>query len=263
MDNEPHGAPASAHVDTVNTIATTSSGVTPKITHEAITGATLSPFYLTPFVLAAVTWWVATRKHPEEKEKWSMLALGFALGAVLMFGLVFFSERARRSDVDEDSLLASALIPAVHLVQDHGVDVLSPTRIIQGRSVAAGSLQITLLDATSETGTLLLDSPDPIDRFEAPTKKGEPPPRYERVPVTLMIGSHANFGFLGHEYQLGLLEVQRPFWGLAPDPAYRELLRNSAVIRLRDAGPRWESGVTGGPSRGGSVNIPPDTNKSE
>ncbi|HYR30090.1 MAG TPA: hypothetical protein VEU30_16615, partial [Thermoanaerobaculia bacterium] len=150
MDYEPHSEPGPDKADRVDTVATTSSESTPReFSHEMTARPVLSPFYLSPFVLAAVTWWVATRKHPAEKEKWSMLALGFTFGAVLMFGLVFFSERTGKSDFDADAVPASVLKPAVRLAEDHGVEVLPLTRIRQGRSVAAGSLQITLVGATS------------------------------------------------------------------------------------------------------------------
>jgi len=209
----------------------------------------LNPFYLTPLALAVLTWWVATRRHPEDKEKWSMFALGISMGAVLMFALVFFSQRTGNFDSDTVEKI-SVLAPSVRLEGDRTVEILPPMRIQQNRSVGVGPLQITLDEATQWTATLSFDSPDGIEFFE----KGKAPTRFLMQSLKVPVGGHVTFGLNGHLYQLGLLEIQRPLWGMAPEDP--RVFHSSAVIRILDRGAF--SGSTGGPPPEGNNNTPPD-----
>jgi hypothetical protein len=211
-------------------------------------------WYLSPFLLALLVWWVATRKHPEDKEKWTWLALGVCAGAVLMFTLVFFSER-RATDVGR-ALGAKAPSSAedslrVKLEQDRAKEVLPPTRIRRNRTIGVGSLQITLLDVSAATAKLQIDPRDELEYFgaiqgwwpNAANENGEPqgPP----LAVEALLGRYLDFGYQGRFYRLGLLETQPPLWGLA-SPEIHDALPSHAVIRLVDLG--TYSIVTGGPS---------------
>lgn len=215
-------------------------------------------WYLTPFLLALLAWWVATRKHPEDKEKWTWLALGLCAGAVLMFTLVFFAER--RATGDGRVLGAKALPSAdepvrVTLEQDKAKEILPPTRIRRNRTIAVGSLQITLRDVTASTAKLQIDPGDELQYFGAirgwwpDIATGDGNMLHSALAVEASLGGYLDFGYQDRFYRLGLLETQPPLWGLA-SPEIHDVLPSHAVIRLIDRG--TYSILTGGPPGGGS-----------
>lgn len=223
-------------------------------------------WYLSPFLLALLVWWVATRKHPEDKEKWTWLALGVCAGAVLMFMLVFFSER-RAAGVSQffgAQALSSGDAPVrVMLEQDEAREVLPPTKIRRNRTLAVGSLQITLIDVTAATAKLQLDPGAELQYFGA--IRGWWPDAATGVnntmapPVPLAIeaslGRYLDFGYQGRFYRLGLLETQEPLWGLVP-LEIRDQLPSHAVIRLVDRGTYGIAGTTPSKPSGGDSSMP-------
>lgn len=52
-------------------------------------------WFVTPFLVASVGWWVATRKFPEDKEKWAWTALGICSGALMMGVMAYWSQEPR------------------------------------------------------------------------------------------------------------------------------------------------------------------------
>jgi hypothetical protein len=229
-------------------------------------------WYLSPFLLALLVWWVATRKHPDEKEKWTWLSLGVCAGAVLMFTLVFLSEK--RTTAAGRSVAANAQYSAdgpvrVTLQDDRAKEILPATTISRNRTIAVGSLQITLLDVTDDTAKLQIDPGNELRYFgvvhgwwvdastvsyvqrwwiDGEPRDGDMPGRPFAVDASL--GSFLDFGYQGRYYRLGLLETQPPMWGLAPSELH-DVLPMHAVIRLVDRGPY--SVVIGGPSDTGGA----------
>lgn len=198
-------------------------------------------WYLSTFLLALLVWWVATRKHPEEKEKWTWLALGVCAGAVLMFTLVFFSERRALGEGYGGAKALSPAEPArVTLEQDRAKEILAPTRIRRSRTIAVGSLQITLLDVSATTAKLQIDPRGELEYFgtingwwpKVASGAGNIGPP---VAVEASLGRYLDFGYQGRFYRLGLLETQPPLWGLA-SPEMHDMLPSHAVIRLVDRG---------------------------
>ena len=223
-------------------------------------------WYLTPFLLALLVWWVATRRHPEDKEKWTWTALGACAGAVLMFILVFLSDHKSEGATKEANVpvpIADAA-PKATLQNDTAVEILGPTRIREDRAVTVGSLQIMLLQVVGPTArfqiepryelafvggrkwtyTSHIDTPDP----------GEPPPKartsVERVALEVTLGENLEFGFRGRVYRLSLLELPRALLGFVPTNV-EDIRAHHAVIRLIDVGSYQtlqSSGGTVGPS---------------
>jgi hypothetical protein len=214
-------------------------------------------WYLSPFLLALLVWWVATRKHPEDKEKWTWLALGVCAGSVLMFTLAFFSQHKAAETAD----LADGMTPVVNgkakarLENDSAVEVLAPVRIRQNRSVVAGSLQITLMKVTATTARLQLEPRQELELFDAPqwpyeTGTDSANTSVTRTATEVTLGDYLVFGFRGRLYRLGLLEIQPPLWGFAPAEA-QEVLASHAVIRLLAEGYySTNSTISGEPNRG-------------
>ena len=193
---------------------------------------------LSPFLLALLLWWVATRRHPEDKEKWTWLAFGLCAGAVLMFTLTFLSQRkvGGSGDPTDTSTPPSAGVPKARLDNDSAVEILPAVRIRQDSSAVVGSLQITLLDVTATTARVQLEPRAELELFNTPewsysSGTGSANASVTRTAVEVTLGEHLYFGFRGYLYRLGLLEVQPPLWGLAPENT-RAILPSHAVIRL-------------------------------
>lgn len=51
-------------------------------------------WYLVPFLLAALNWFVQTRRHAESKNNWTWGSLGFCVGGVIL-GLIVFLDLAQ------------------------------------------------------------------------------------------------------------------------------------------------------------------------
>jgi hypothetical protein len=206
-------------------------------------------WYLSPFLLALLVWGVATRRHPDDKEKWAWLALGVCAGAVLMFVLVFFSERdiTRPKDVVDGKATPAAVPPTVMLEHDQAKEVLSPTKVRRNRTVAVGSLQITVVNVTRWKAQFQLDPPEDLHFFsvlpELPKGTDVDSHRDKEwvkkwFPVDVLLGRHLDFGYRGRLYRLGLLETQLPLWGVGSEEI-QDVVPSYAVIRLLDEGPYY------------------------
>ncbi|MCG3776278.1 MAG: hypothetical protein JW395_3131 [Nitrospira sp.] len=215
-------------------------------------------WYLPPFLLAALVYWVQTRKHPEDKEKWTWCALGICLGAALMFILVFVSRQATptspslanaKSDVERSRPMAS-------LGEDTFVEVLPPTRLQENRGIGIGSLQITLLQVTEAAATLRLEPAEEVfvivrsqvSLRQIDTQANVPPPATKGTPppTKIVLGGYMEFIFRNRSYRLGLLETELPLWGLAPR-GLRGILPPKAVVRLLEGKERGFT-IDGAPS---------------
>ncbi len=203
-------------------------------------------WYLSPFLLAMLVWWVATRRHPEDKEKWTWLALGVCGGAVIMFGLAFVSERKAPSaevvQVNNGTPITSTAEPKPILQGDSAVEVFPPVRLREGRTVTLGSLQITLLGVAGPTARLQIEPRDELTFFSDrmwtytnPTSykpnTNEPDTSVRRVGVEVTLGEYLELGFHGNIYRLSLLELPRAVWEFAPADA-ADVFASHAVIRL-------------------------------
>ena len=209
-------------------------------------------WYLTPFLLALLVWWVATRRHPEDKEKWTWMALGVCAGAILMFTLAFLSDHKSEDPKKESNVTApmADAAPRATLQNDTAVEILGPTRTRENRAVTVGSLQITLLQVVGPTARFQIDPryelafvggrqwtyTSPVD---TPDPR-EPPPEartlVERSAFEVTLGDHLEFGFRGRVYRLSLLELPRALLGFVPTDA-EDAFASHAVIRLIDIGP--------------------------
>ncbi|HKO57947.1 MAG TPA: hypothetical protein VJ276_18920 [Thermoanaerobaculia bacterium] len=201
-------------------------------------------WYLSPFLLALLVWWVATRKRPDDKEKWTWLALGVCAGAVLMFTLVFFSERqvtGLAGGLDSKALSSGDHTVRVTLEDDEAKEILPPTRIGRNRAIAVGSLQITLRDVTEATAELQIHPSDELEYFGNVNgwwpKDSTGKANLTRPPLAVEaeLGRYLDFGYHGRFYRLGLLETEPPLWGLA-SPEIHDMMPSHAVIRLVDRG---------------------------
>lgn len=218
-------------------------------------------WYLSPFLLALLVWWVATRRHPEDKEKWMWIALGVCSGAVLMFALVFFSEQEPSDNLNAAS---DTTVPAspddqskTTLENDMAMEILPPVRIREGRTIVAGSLQITLIEVTPPAARIQVEPLDEIDllsnrqwTYTYGAETSDTPVTRSAVEVTL--GEYVDFGFRGNIYRLSLLEFPRPLLGFVPENV-EDLFAKHAVIRVIDCGAYTV--FYGGPDSGGGVLI--------
>lgn len=208
-------------------------------------------WYLSPFLLALLVWWVATRRHPEDKEKWTWLALGVCGGTVLMFGLTFFSEHrvtgAGPTEVrSNETIVPKGTEPRVTLQGDRVVEVLAPVRLRNGRTLALGSLQITLLEVNRPTAILQIEPRDELAflsgrkwTYTSTTSykpdTSEPATSVMRTGVEVTLGEHVDFGYRGNIYRLSLLQLPRPLLEYVPADA-ADAFGSHAVIRVIQRG---------------------------
>lgn len=189
-------------------------------------------WYSTPFLLALLAWGVATRKYPEEKEKWNWLALGVCSGAVLMFGMVFFSEDkdSGSATAADNSGTAAVTIPTKKLQNDEAVEILPATKIRVDQTLTVGSLQITLLGVEGPRAILQFEpSIEPINlsantwTFTSHSVK--------RVGFEVILGQHLSFCFQDIFYRLGLVELPRAFFDFVPADV-TDAFVSHAVVRI-------------------------------
>lgn len=227
-------------------------------------------WYLSPFLLALLVWWVATRKHPDEREKWTWWALGLVSGAVLMFVIVYVAQQKAGQTTDLTKVQSHDVErdPTLTLRSDTTMEVLPPTRITQNRSVGIGSLMVTLVAATQTKARVQLEPHDELELFgalewlyESNADSGET--SMSRIATQLALGKDLSFAFHGRNYRLGLLDIQLPLRGLGSSE-FQDLFDAHVVVRLLDVGPyltcasatRRTRGGSSGPTTGGG-NVPP------
>jgi hypothetical protein len=198
-------------------------------------------WYLSPFLLGWLVWWVATRKHPEEKERWTWAALGLTAGASVMFLLVYFSKPRTEglSDSERQLIIPDAPLRGITLHGDSSAEVLRPTRVRQDLALSIGSLQLTLLAAYEDYATIQIEPVDKIEHFEYQEwfdqRSADSAAERMRLGNTVTLGKYASFAYRGRLYRLDLLEIQWPMKGLNRKPL-RDWFDLYAVIRLLDVG---------------------------
>lgn len=221
-------------------------------------------WYLTPFLLALLVWWVATRRHPEEKEKWTWMALGVCAGAILMFTLAFLSDHKNELSTNKSDLTTPMIATAqkITLGNDTAEEIIGPTRMREDRAIAVGSLGITLLDVVGPTARFQIeprhelafvggrqwDYSSPLYTSDPSKPSPEDQIMVERAAFEVTLGEHLEFGFRGRVYRLSLLELPHALLEFMPTDA-RDVLVRHAVIRLVDVGSysiEGQSGDTGG-----------------
>ena len=114
---------------------------------------------LVPFLLALLAWSVATRRHPEDKERWTWMALGVCAGAVMMFTIAFISEsKDIRPTVNSSTSDPPPADPESKKPDNHFTNGYSEVvQIREDRSVTFGLLQITLVDVVRKTAMLQIE----------------------------------------------------------------------------------------------------------
>jgi len=198
-------------------------------------------WYLTPFLLAWLAWWVATRRHPEDKDRWTWAACGVTGGGVVVFLMIYVSEwrSASRPDSEPQSITTNEPRLGTTLQGDSSVEVLSPTRIRVDRGLTVGSLQIVLVGAKDEEAGIQLEPASEIEHFAMQEwfdrKLADSTTSQLRLNIGTTLGSNFSFAYHGRVYRLDLLEIQKPMTGLNRRPV-REWFDLHAVIRLLDTG---------------------------
>lgn len=205
----------------------------------------LQIWFASPFALALVGWFIATRTQPAERERWTWAALGMCGGAVLMFLLVFFSQLVNDGPAPlavgpPEQLRGSAAPIPLALTGDSTVEVVPPTRVRVDSSMVVGSLQLTFLGSVPGGAAFQLAPFEEVELMEARLwtfrdASDSAETAAKRIGVEIERGSYLPFAFRGRIYHLALLDVSLPLRGFAY-PATSAFWRAHAVIRLSDVG---------------------------
>jgi hypothetical protein len=198
-------------------------------------------WFVTPFLIATVAWWVATRKFPEDKEKWTWTALGICSGAVIMGMMAYWSQdpRSTLTASNGTAISENGAPRAVTVRNDSSTEVLPTITIRKDRSVVAGSLQITLLLTLDGSAFFQVEPVDEIAFFQSvslyPWGPDSNSYRVRRPAFETVQGSYSQFAFRGRVFRLGLLETARKLEGIGE---WRRgvLFGEYAVIRVMDVG---------------------------